>query len=61
MNKTIILKRKGFWDEEYEIVGVFSTKKKIQEYKKWLKENYPVLYESAVWSEETFEIDKFYN
>lgn len=59
--KVIILKRKGWCDEEYEIMGVFSTKEKIREYKKWLKENYPFLYESAKWSEETFEIDKFYS
>ena len=60
MEKVIILKRKGFMDEEYEIMGVFSTKKKIQEYKKWLKENYPPLYDSAKWCEEVFETDKFY-
>lgn len=58
--KVIVLKRKGPYDEEYEISGVFSNKKKIHEYKQWLKKNYPALYKDASWDEDNYEIDKIY-
>lgn len=57
--KVIILKRKGMYDEEWDICGVFTTKEKIKEYKKWLKQTYPVLYEDAEWDEDVRELDKF--
>jgi len=59
--EVIVLYRKGWDDEEYEVIGVFSDKEKIQEYKKWLKENYSPLYESATWREEKMIVDKFYS
>lgn len=59
--EVILLWRKDWYDVEEEVIGVFSNKKKIQEYKKWLRENYPPLYESATWREEKMIVDMFYS
>lgn len=56
--KVIILKRKVNWDEEWEVCGVFSNKTKVKEYKKWFKENYPILYKDSKWEEDLREVDK---